>query len=71
MRIALLADADANPPALDAVLADIDRQSDVAAIYHLGDLVGYSSQPNEVVAPLRECGIAGIAGNHDSTVRSV
>src|SRR5919112_1455221 len=55
-------------PALDAVLADIDRRADVLSVYHAGDLVGYSSSPNEVVARLRERGIAGIAGNYDSTV---
>ena len=48
--------------------ADIDARDDVGAIYHAGDLVGYSSNPNEVVARLRERGIAGIAGNYDSTV---
>lgn len=68
MRYALTSDIHANLPALDAVLADIDRRDDVGAVYHLGDLVGYSSQPNEVVARLRERAIAGIAGNYDSTV---
>lgn len=68
MRYALLSDIHANLPALDAVLADIDARGDVDAVYHLGDLVGYSSAPNEVVARLRDRGIAGIAGNYDSTV---
>ena len=68
MRYALLSDVHANLQALDAVLADIDRLGDADAVYHLGDLVGYSSQPNEVVARLRERGIAGVAGNYDSTV---
>jgi predicted phosphodiesterase len=68
MRYALISDIHANLPALDAVLADIDARGDADAVYHLGDLVGYSSQPNEVVARLRERGIAGIAGNYDSTV---
>jgi predicted phosphodiesterase len=68
VRIALISDIHANLPALDAVLADIDRRGDVAGIYHAGDLVGYSSSPNEVVARLRERAIAGIAGNYDSTV---
>ena len=68
MRYALISDIHANLPALDAVLADIDARADVDATYHLGDLVGYSSQPNEVVARLRERAIAGIAGNYDSTV---
>ena len=68
MQIALISDIHANLQALDAVLADIDRRADVDAMYHAGDLVGYSSNPNEVVARLRERGIAGIAGNYDSTV---
>ena len=68
MRYALISDIHANLQALDAVLADIDARADVDAIYHAGDLVGYSSSPNEVVARLRERNIAGIAGNYDSTV---
>jgi predicted phosphodiesterase len=68
MRYALISDVHANLQALDAVLADIDRRGDVDAIYHAGDLVGYSGSPNEVVARLRERSIAGIAGNYDSTV---
>lgn len=68
MRYALISDIHANLPALDAVLADIDARADTDAILHAGDLVGYSSFPNEVVARLQERGIAGIAGNYDSTV---
>ena len=68
MRYALISDIHANLHALDAVLEDIDRHGDVEAIYHLGDLVGYSAFPNEVVHRLQERAIAGIAGNYDSTV---
>lgn len=68
MRYALISDIHANLPALDAVLADIDARGDVQAIVHAGDLVGYATFPNEVVARLRDRGIAGIAGNYDSTV---
>src|SRR3982751_502052 len=68
VRYALISDTHANLAALDAVLADIDRRGDVDAIYHLGDLVGYSAEPNEVVRRLRERAIAGVAGNYDSTV---
>ena len=67
MRYALISDIHANLPALEAVLADIDRRH-VDAVYHLGDLVGYAPWPNEVVALLRSRKIAGIAGNYDSTV---
>lgn len=68
MRYALLSDIHANLHALDAVLDDIDARGDVDAILHLGDLVGYSAFPNEVVARLRERSVQGIAGNYDSTV---
>jgi predicted phosphodiesterase len=68
VRIALLSDVHANLHALDAVLADIDARGDTDALYHLGDLVGYSAFPDEVVARVRERGIAGVAGNYDSTV---
>jgi predicted phosphodiesterase len=68
MRYALISDIHANVEALDAVLADIDARGDVQAVYHLGDLVGYSSSPNDVVERLRARAIIGIAGNYDSTV---
>jgi predicted phosphodiesterase len=68
IRYALISDIHANLHALDAVLADIDGRADTDATYHLGDLVGYSSNPNEVVDRLFTRGISGIAGNYDSTV---
>lgn len=68
MRYALISDIHANLPALEAVLEDIERREGVAAIYHLGDLVGYAPWPNETVALLRDRHIPGIAGNYDSTV---
>jgi predicted phosphodiesterase len=68
MRYALLSDVHANLPALDAVLAHLAGRRDVDAAYHLGDLVGYSPWPNETVAAIRAAGIAGVAGNYDSTV---
>lgn len=68
MRYALISDIHANLPALEAVLRDIGARGDVGATYHLGDLVGYSSQPAEVVERIHAAGIAGVAGNYDSTV---
>lgn len=67
VKIALISDIHANLPALEAVLTDIDRHG-ADAIYHLGDLVGYAPWPNEVVELIRSRGIAGVAGNYDSTV---
>lgn len=67
MRYALISDVHANLPALRAVLADI-RRRDIRVIYHLGDLVGYAPWPNETVELITARGIAGVAGNYDSTV---
>lgn len=67
MRYALISDIHGNLPALEAVLASLDDQPEIDAVYHLGDLVGYAPWPNEVVAVLRERAIPGVAGNYDST----
>lgn len=68
MRYALISDIHANLPALEAVLSDVLSVPDRTATYHLGDLVGYAPWPDEVVALVRTSGIAGVAGNYDSTV---
>lgn len=68
-RVALISDIHANLPALEAVLRDIDSQQ-VAAIYCLGDVVGYGPQPAETlerVIAVTQPGKA-IAGNHDYAV---
>ncbi|RNI24093.1 metallophosphoesterase family protein [Rufibacter latericius] len=67
MRIALFSDIHANLPALEAVLADMDNQN-LDAVYCLGDLVGYATWPNEVVAEIRRRRIPTIAGNYDEGV---
>jgi predicted phosphodiesterase len=67
MRYALVSDVHANLPALEAVLADIAGRR-IAAVYHLGDLVGYAPWPNETVALIADRAIPGVAGNYDSTV---
>jgi putative phosphoesterase len=68
VKYALISDIHANLPALEAVLADIDRHNAAVTTYHLGDLVGYAPWPNETVALLHGRGIPGVAGNYDSTV---
>ena len=64
MRIALFSDVHANLPALDAVLADVETQG-AAARYVLGDLVGYSPWPNEVLERLQVEDIPAVMGNYD------
>jgi predicted phosphodiesterase len=70
VKYALITDIHANLPALEAVLADVDRRGDVDAIYQLGDIVGYAPWPNETIELLRARGILGVAGNYDSTTAS-
>ena len=67
MRLAVISDIHGNLPALEAALADISARG-VDATYHLGDLVGYGPWPNEVIERIRDEGIAGVAGNYDTTV---
>lgn len=67
VRYGLISDIHGNLPALEAVLAALDARPDVDGLYHLGDLVGYAPWPNEVVSLLGARGIAGVAGNYDST----
>jgi predicted phosphodiesterase len=68
VRYALISDIHGNLPALDAVLTDIQGREAIDGIFHLGDLVGYGSFPNEVVKRLKVEAITGISGNYDSTV---
>lgn len=63
MRVALLSDIHANLAALEAVLASIGT---VDAMWHLGDVVGYGAEPNEVIARLEAEGVVGVRGNHDA-----
>ncbi|MEQ9306301.1 MAG: metallophosphoesterase family protein [Marinoscillum sp.] len=67
MKIAFFSDIHANLPALEAVLADIDRQKP-DMVYCLGDLVGYNIWPNEVIAEIRKRSIPTIMGNHDEAL---
>ncbi|MEK9499502.1 metallophosphoesterase family protein [Gaopeijia maritima] len=67
MNYALISDIHGNLPALEAVLAHLDQRTDVDAVLHLGDLVGYAPWPNEVIELLRARAIPGVAGNYDST----
>jgi len=63
MRIVVLSDIHSNLVALEAVLADA---APFDAVWHLGDVVGYGPQPDEVVARLRGLAAVGVRGNHDA-----
>jgi predicted phosphodiesterase len=67
MRVAVISDIHGNLHALEAVLADIDRQAP-DEIWCLGDVVGYGPRPNECVALARERSTVALCGNHDLAV---
>ncbi len=63
-QITIFGDIHGNMPALTAVFADIESRN-LTNLYCLGDLVGYGTSPNEVIAAIRERGIPAIMGNYD------
>ena len=71
MRIALLADIHGNAIALDAVLADIEREGGADGYWILGDLVAIGPDPNGVLERLSTLkGLRVIRGNTDRYVVS-
>lgn len=63
MKVLVLSDVHANLPALEAVLASAPAR---AAIWNLGDTVGYGANPNECLDRLAEAGADPyLVGNHD------
>jgi putative phosphoesterase len=66
VRIGVVSDIHSNYDALQAVLS---AMGDYDALMCLGDLVGYGSQPNEVVSEIRSLRPKAIVmGNHDCAV---
>ena len=64
MRLAVISDVHANLYALEAVLAEIDRDPP-DEIWCLGDTVGYGPRPNECCDLVRaRCSLV-LVGNHD------
>lgn len=63
-RIAILADIHANPPALDAVIADIAAQA-VDEVIVAGDLVGRGPRGSAVVRRVAGLGWRCVRGNHE------
>ncbi|MCI0349156.1 MAG: metallophosphoesterase, partial [Acidobacteriales bacterium] len=63
-QMTIFGDIHANLPALEAVFSDMDLRG-LTSRYCLGDLVGYGTFPNEVIALIRERNIPTIMGNYD------
>lgn len=66
-QITVFGDIHANLPALEAVFTDMAARK-LDNLYCLGDLVGYGTFPNEVIAAIRERDIPTIMGNYDQGV---
>jgi putative phosphoesterase len=66
-RVTIFGDIHGNLPALEAVLADMDKQG-LDPLYCLGDLVGYGTFPNEVIEIIRQRNIPTLMGNYDQGV---
>lgn len=64
MRIAVISDIHGNLPALEAVLADIEREG-ADSMVCLGDLAFKGPMPSECVSRIRALGIPCVHGNTD------
>ncbi|MDQ4142476.1 MAG: metallophosphoesterase family protein [Actinomycetota bacterium] len=64
MRIAILGDIHGNLPALEAVVADLERQS-VDQVWCSGDIGWGAPWPSECIAIVRESGWTTVKGNTD------
>lgn len=67
MRIAIVSDIHGNLTALDAVIADLERQAP-DLVLHGGDLVLMGAQPVEVIERVQELGWQGVVGNTDEAL---
>lgn len=67
VRVALISDVHGNMPALEAVLADIDRRA-IARVFCLGDLVGKGPHPSRAVDICRARCEQVVRGNWDDGV---
>ncbi len=63
MRVLVVSDIHSNMTAFDAVLA---AAGPVDSVWHIGDVVGYGPDPDDVVARLVALGAIGVRGNHDA-----
>jgi len=63
LKRAILSDIHANLEAIEAVLADIQREG-VDSVYCLGDIVGYGPNPRECIDQAMKFQLS-ILGNHD------
>ena len=69
MKIGVITDIHGNASALKAVLAELDKSSEIEHIYCLGDMIGIGPDTNEVLSILfARTDLSMITGNHDEAV---
>ncbi|MCH8908304.1 MAG: metallophosphoesterase family protein, partial [Candidatus Heimdallarchaeota archaeon] len=66
-KIAVVSDMHSNYKALEAVLEDL-KHRDFDALICLGDMVGYYTEPNQVVDAIRDAAQVTVMGNHDFAI---
>lgn len=71
-EFAIITDIHGNSEALKAVLSDIDRESNAAHIYCLGDLVAIGHETNEVLEQLSSRdNVTYVKGNHEEAILNI
>ena len=70
MRFAIFGDIHANLEALQAVLADAQKQNCTHYVC-MGDVVGYNADPHACVQLIRELDCPVVKGNHDEQAAMV
>jgi len=68
--IAFISDVHGNLPALEAVLADVEKRG-AEMVFCAGDLTGYGPLPDGVCKLLQKRRIPAVAGNYDRKVTAV
>lgn len=66
-KICVISDIHSNYVALEAVLEDM-KTREFDAVISLGDLVGYYTEPNDVIEQVRKIASVNIMGNHDFAI---
>jgi diadenosine tetraphosphatase ApaH/serine/threonine PP2A family protein phosphatase len=67
VKLALISDLHSNRPALEAVLADIERRG-VSEIACLGDIIGYGPEPEWCIDQVMQRCSWSLMGNHDEAL---
>ena len=68
-RVAVISDIHANLPALEAVLADVERQA-VGQVFCAGGRVGLGPHPNQAVSRVRSAAICWCARDRATSRRA-